>query len=289
MDYKDITRTRSNFWIRVFANEDDAFTCLTNEHTHNLIDILYPEIEELSPKGWSSASGGNYHLWIPEDRANSEVIEEFTDWAERANQHIWLQKNKNIGDYFSDELDFCLAYDWNIDFVSQKRTEVGEAEYQLKFQYSKGHISEEEASPYFDALSDALLCCCEFLPINSKRDLFVTAIPAIPEEQNKLAWAMADFIQQNYGGDFLTATLLKSKPQIKSLGVNDRLEIWEYIYKNNLVQISAPVQGKTVLIVDDLYQSGVTMWYYAQYLKEMGARKVVGLVAVKAQKDRGNI
>ena len=45
---------------------------------------------------------------------------------------------------------------------------------------------------------------------------------------------------------------------------------------------------KTVLIVDDLYQSGASMWTYAKYLKSMGANKVIGLVAVKSQRDSDN-
>ena len=45
---------------------------------------------------------------------------------------------------------------------------------------------------------------------------------------------------------------------------------------------------KKVLIVDDLYQSGTSMWSYAKYLKSLGATEVLGLVAVKSQRDSDN-
>jgi len=288
MGYEDINQKRSSFWIRVYEN-DDSLTFLTNEHTYNLIDIFYPEIEELSPKNWSRTSTGNYSLWIPEDRIEQDIIEDFIGWAKNANQHIWLQLNKNIEDYFSDELNFCLAYDWNIDFSTGNRTTVGEAEYQIKYRYSNGHITKKDADSYAEVLSDALLCCCKYLPIQSKDNLLVTTIPATVENQNKLSWGMAHYIQREYGGHFLAATLHKQKPQIKALDVEKRIETWEEIYEQDRVDLSISVAGKTVLIVDDLYQSGATMWHYARYLKNVGAQKVVGLVSVKAQKDRGNI
>lgn len=41
-------------------------------------------------------------------------------------------------------------------------------------------------------------------------------------------------------------------------------------------------------MVDDLYQSGATMWEYAKFLKSLGAICVFGIVCVKSLRDSDN-
>lgn len=57
---------------------------------------------------------------------------------------------------------------------------------------------------------------------------------------------------------------------------------------NRDIEISRNVNDTTVFVVDDLYQSGVTLWSYARFLKMVGAAKVIGVVCVKAGKDTDN-
>lgn len=287
MSYEDITRERSKFWIRRFDNVDKTMNLLTNRYTYIAIGVLYSKSKVLSPAGWKSKGNGRFNLWIPGVDSKREEINDFIKWAQSANRFIWLGLNKNIEGDFSDELDFCIANDWNVDLEADRRTDVGEAEYQIK--YNESVISKEKADYYKKILFNALSECFSFLPLASKKNLFVTSIPAILEEQDKLSWRMARYVQQNYGGDFLTATLLQPKPEIKSMvNVTDRINAWGEIYTNVSLKLSEQVQGKDILVVDDMYQSGSTMWRYAKYLKSLGARKVVGLVSVKAKKDRGD-
>ena len=42
------------------------------------------------------------------------------------------------------------------------------------------------------------------------------------------------------------------------------------------------LNGKTVLLVDDMYQSGITLQYIAMRLKERGADRVFGMALVKS-------
>lgn len=39
---------------------------------------------------------------------------------------------------------------------------------------------------------------------------------------------------------------------------------------------------KTVLLVDDMYQSGITLQYIAMRMKEVGAKRVFGMTLVKS-------
>lgn len=288
MGYRDISRDRSLFWIRIFDNDDGGYSFLTRDIIYQVIAVLFPRLEEMSPRGWTITKSNNRNLWIPADRIDSKLIDAFISWAEEANLHIWLGKNKHIEDYFEDVIDCCIAADWNFDFQTQKRTLVGEAEYQIKYRYTKGLLSKDDADKQAEILSKALLDCCKFLPIKTERNLFVTTIPALKDDQHKLSWAMARFIKEECGGEFLTATLKEQKPKTKSLSVIDKVNIWEDIYANEGVILSDNVKGKEVLIIDDLYQSGTSMWAYAKYLNLLGASSVFGLVSVKSQRDSDN-
>lgn len=83
-------------------------------------------------------------------------------------------------------------------------------------------------------------------------------------------------------------TLNCDKPQMKQLTVEDKIAIWRKIYDNNNVVLNSYVRGKNIIVVDDLYQSGATIWEYAKYLKIMGAKQVYGIVCVKSLRDSDN-
>jgi predicted amidophosphoribosyltransferase len=48
------------------------------------------------------------------------------------------------------------------------------------------------------------------------------------------------------------------------------------------------VKGKTILLVDDLFQSGASIWALARAARKAGAIRVCGLVSVKARRDTDN-
>ena len=68
----------------------------------------------------------------------------------------------------------------------------------------------------------------------------------------------------------------------------EKIEIWEKIYYDKGVILDNQIRGKNVIVVDDLYQSGATMWEYAKFLKSLGARCVFGIVCVKSLRDSDN-
>jgi predicted amidophosphoribosyltransferase len=49
------------------------------------------------------------------------------------------------------------------------------------------------------------------------------------------------------------------------------------------------VRGKSLVVVDDLYQSGLTINYVAEELRAAGAAEVFGLAAVKTLRDDDNL
>lgn len=290
---REYTRDRSKLWLKVF--DEEHINVSANGMTKNLLKKVSPELIDLSPTGWKESKKykDNFNLWIPHDQIDGfclSELEEMEAWAEQANQHIWLGTNSYTEDYFSgDEVDYCLAADWNMNFGTWKRTIIGEAEYQLKYNLPKGILSKEDAKTYADTLALAICDCTDCLPFNLS-NFIVTAIPAVEENQNKLAWKLAKYTANRVGASFMQATLTQGKPQMKEESVSNKIRIWREIFaEENALELSHRVKGEKVLIVDDLYQSGASIWCFAEYLKEeCGAKKVMAITSVKALKDGDN-
>lgn len=289
IEYK---KTRSKFWLKIFDDEATHTNISANKMVMGLLQEISPHLISCSPKGWKESSNipGNYNLWIPNDRMDWEALENVETWAERANQHIWLGTNKNTAPFFcGDEVDYCLAADWNIDLESQKRTIIGEAEYQLKYNLPKELINKEDAHQYASLLTTAVLDCIACLPINLS-NFVVVSIPATEEKQKKLAWKLAKHIAKKIERPFIKATLKSEKPQMKEQTVEDKVRIWRKIFcDEDMLDFSDDILGANILIIDDLYQSGASIWCFAEYLKECcDARTVIAITPVKALKDGGN-
>ena len=78
---------------------------------------------------------------------------------------------------------------------------------------------------------------------------------------------------------------VKQRKQLKGLPVDEKLDA----LKGTVRVDGNAFQGKTVLIVDDLYQSGISLNYVAMLLLEAGARKVFGLACEKTSTNDDNI
>ena len=91
------------------------------------------------------------------------------------------------------------------------------------------------------------------------------------------------------GMDYMQADLLCDKSAMKELTVQEKIPEWEKLYsRTECVVIHGEVNGRTLVVIDDLYQSGATMWCYARCLKQRGAKAVLGLVCVKSMRDTDN-
>lgn len=284
----EITKSRSNFWLAIYDNGGSVNIAAT-DLTKDLMSSKYPSLCNRSPKGWRlSKKGDFYNLWLPCDCFDDKEIEELINWAQRVNFHIWLKLNKNTEDYFlGDELDFCVASDWYYEMDSQTYTKIGNAENLMK--YHEDSLREEVKKEQKKILKKALNDCIECFPF-SLEDYVVTTIPAIEEKQTKIAWRSAQYVSLKYGLDFIPIGLLEDKPEIKHLPVEDKIKVWREIFSNpeNLI-LEKSFSDKNILIVDDMYQSGASIWCLAEYLKsEFGVKKVVAVTLVKSARDDEN-
>lgn len=241
--------------------------------------------------GWQVNEKRNdmYNLWLPYGKYEDSDIADFEYWChETAEERLWLGLNKNIWDYFTNELDYCIASDWNFvrGWNSGERTTVGEAEYQLK--YNSDKLQNAQREYYEDILLSEVLKSLDCLPLAERSRTLVSALPANEDGQRKLAWQLAKEVAEQNSLVFANAALCIDKPEMKGLPVKRKLESWNNIYSNSGVALDKSMEGNDVIIIDDLYQSGATIWSYAKYLKSLGAMKVMGVVGVKSLRDSDN-
>lgn len=192
-----------------------------------------------------------------------------------------LQKYKEVIEEYKDVvflrdcLDISIALSMNFD-ENDDYTPIGLAEFKVK--YSKGEsITEyqkllvdtlQNRLGQFTMLSNADCICC--VPTNT---------PVLPSIVSQLSGFKFD----NISNQVFWKDKFDSLKNAESL--EDKLELLEQF---GLV-IDADVKGKNVLLVDDMYQSGLTMQYVAMGLKEKGANRVYGLSLVKARNNKAYV
>lgn len=289
MDKFEYKRNRSGFWVKIHYNDDKTYVISTKKKYVKLINYFFPMFSNNSLTNWKDSPNhiGVCSIYLPKGYYDIDDIEKFKIWCDGANKILWLGINKNLQQHFKDELDFCIACDFN--FIPENgRTEIGEAEYQLK--YKAQELSEDMQKQYASIMLNYMICASKFVPIHNVNEWFLSPIPTLTSEKdNKLAWVLSKVIANNLGINFIDATLLCKKSQMKKLSVQNKIQTWDNLYKERQISIECNVSDKNIIIVDDLYQSGITMWKYAKYLKSMGAKTVFGLVCVKSLKDSDNV
>lgn len=274
-----ISHSRSQLVSHLNAYPDGPYSFFVSKDVYAaLFDLQHPTIAASSPKGWQTSPKGMKFLWLPQLSESDVALIE--DWKERFEKYVLIGLNANLEDEFNDELDFCMALDFNYDPIAEKRTPFGESRYQLKYKSSR-----QQAKVLGYALVDAVADLP--IPTEYRESYCLSCIPAPPDEltiPRRLAKGMATVL----GRDFVDALLTCPKHQMKNAAVADKIPAWRDLYDQGCVTLSDSVNGRLVVIVDDLYQSGATMWTYAEYLKSQGAAHVIGLPCVKSMRDSDN-
>ncbi len=218
------------------------------------------------------------------------VVERFINDFRR---FVVLGLSSRLRPYFADELDLCLALDYNAespaDLAQNQRTPIGQLEYRAKYEQSQRAVTV--LARHMVALLDR---------IGQSFALGEVTLSYIPPGMGKQFDLPRELVR--VVGDVLTSrathdppptvvrpTLMVSKPDLKRLVLPDKIATWRSLQHSNAIRLSHPVIDRTVVVIDDLYQSGATLWSYAGYLKSLGATTVIGMVCVKSWRDTDNL
>ena len=288
-------KNRSSFWLRITENCDGSYNFDTKNHLVSCINFHFPKLEAISPKGWSKNKLYDYSsLWIPASRTGDINLSDIKRWAEFAgNECVWIIPSSEMLGYFSQNtMDYCIAGDFNFDKDEDSRTPLGEAENLVKY----GHLTIENKKNYMEILSNSIVNIAGLLPIRPTvffrpRPLIFSTIPAEANKSNNFLAELTQNLCCVFNcADAIIPTIKILKPQMKSLSLAEKINTWKKIYStpDNIDLNLSSIEGATVVIVDDLYQSGTTMLAYAEFLERHGANEIYGLSCVKALRNSDN-
>jgi predicted amidophosphoribosyltransferase len=125
------------------------------------------------------------------------------------------------------------------------------------------------------------------MPFYRDVDGFVAVPSSDPRRAFSLPRGFARELAKHTGKLDLSAALTKSQStrELKNLAREKKLEA----LVSSITVDGTQVTGKSIVVVDDLYQSGLTINFVAEMLRATGAKDVFGLAAVKTLRDDDNL
>lgn len=180
-----------------------------------------------------------------------------------------IDKYKNYV-FLRDCLDLSIALSMNMD-DNANRTSIGELEYQVKY-----HSLEADYKANVSALTKILQTTLDSLPYFKEVD----SVCVVPSSHSFMQEIVAGL--KGFGFTDISGMLSWNKTQEVKNADNldeklDALVRSELTFKGD-----SDLKGRNVLLLDDLYKSGITMQYVAMKLKEAGCRRVFGMTLVKS-------
>ncbi len=253
----------------------------------SVFEQVEPDLMSKSQTGWQESHTGRTAWAIFNGLSNDDItrVEKFTTEYER---FVLLGLNRNTEQHFADELDVCLALDYNFEGGHYgDYTEIGQLVYHAKYRKSIA-AAEELGRRMAEAVTRLPLAdfdgplCLSYVPASRrKRYDLPRIITGLMIDDKSCRPRLRDH------NPLVEPDLRTSKPDFKRLTVGEKIRLWEKILARGVV-LSGPVAGAGVIVIDDLYQSGATMWSCARFLKSCGASHVYGLVCEKSCSDRDN-
>jgi predicted amidophosphoribosyltransferase len=273
-------------WKVFDQREDESWNLVLPRYYAGLFEASFPSLVKLTSAGFRDSSSGktriaNFPALIEKD---VKRIQAFLDWYGRV---VCLSTNEHLEDDFSDELDFCLALDFNKPRPGKDRTELGGLEYHAKYHQDANAVA---------GLAKELARAVRWLPPSKlPKPRLLTYVPSDPGREFYLPSELARAVREDVPVSFwsvqepvVTPSLTVKKKSAKNLSVAQKIALWEEIAQAKGIRLSRSVRECSIIILDDLYQSGASLWSFAKYLKGRGASTVVGLACVKSLRDTDN-
>jgi len=237
-----------------------------------ILKECFPDIEfkfVLGDKGTCTAS---LHIGREQEQEIRGLLDIFKT-------HVLLKKNEHIVPYFDNELDHCFALNYNL----VEDLEIGKTDY-TKYGRLEHEAKEYRSKEALMGLVEAFANLCEKHPIYRIARI-VTPIPPNPSKAFHLPIELAKDLAEKTGKKDGKALIRKIKEtrRMQELSFEEKTKELQ-----GAIEIQGDVDGKSIILVDDLYQSGFTMWTIAKLLKKKGAKKVLGLACVKSWRDTDN-
>ncbi len=221
-------------------------------------------------------SKGRCFTFLPDAKYTDETLEHVRQWLATVGHYVAIR------DCLA--LSFALDYDREEGNPEKPQTMIGALRTR-----AKPYDGQPKADTLIaaDELIDACLEFIKSITCYQDIDVVVAMPPSDPTKPFNLPLYLAARIACGLGKPDLSGTLhtIATRTGLKEVQLEQKLEIIEGTIKVE----GESLQGKIVLLVDDLYQSGISMNYAAMLMLQAGARKVYGLACEKTCSNDDNV
>jgi hypothetical protein len=188
----------------------------------------------------------------------------------------WVQRQGNRV-FMRDCLSMSVAMDFNISESRSEHTWLGALESRCKTTRDDAAINE-----LIDEVCNTILDMSEF-----RTTKLIAAVPPVPGKVHDLPSCLAAGAAGKLGLTDLTAAFSYAgqKGSIKATKVDEK---WNELEKGGLSFQPSLRDWPPVILIDDKYQSGITIQYVASRLRAAGAGEIYGLYVVKTLRDSDN-
>lgn len=206
---------------------------------------------------------------------STEQVRDVEKLLELCNQHILLY----------DDLNECFALDYHTRLApsGSQRTEIGQLIYLAKPYNRRPTTGNYEAS---SSLAERMTKFIHNHPTYKRSEVIISAPPSRVEKQFDLPRDLVGHLLKSFpdfrDGRNWIRKVRQTKPMKDCLTVAEKIANVKDAFE---ITADSDIRNRTVLVVDDIYQSGFTINEIARMLFASGADAVLGLVASKTGRD----
>jgi len=223
--------------------------------------------------GWMKGRNYTYYTYLK--NVDDDDLEEIRRWLKKMEGWVGIRDCLPIS--------FALAFDRKDGNPSQAKTEIGTLR-----EAAKPYDQPARKNHYRAAIQLAEKCVnfLEKVKCYDSLDTVIAVPPSKPIKEYHLSNVIASHIADNWEREDLSNAVIKIKEteQVKNLPLEEKLDSLK-----GSITVTSEVEDKKILLIDDLYQSGITMNYVAMMILEKGAKKVYGLSCEKTCSNDDNI
>lgn len=223
------------------------------------------------------AASGKLCLYLQGFGPDDEPPGEVATWVENVGKYVAMK------DFLA--LSFALDYEREAGNPNRPQTEIGALRAQAK-PYG-GQAATKQTTAAADQLVERCLVFLAEMTCYKSANCIVAMPPSDPTKKYNLPRYLAAQIAGKLGLEDLSQHVrtIKARNSIKGVPLAEKLDTLL-----DTIEVDAEVfSNKRVLLVDDLYQSGISMNYSALLLLKAGARKIFGLACEKTCRNDDNV
>jgi len=226
--------------------------------------------------GLRQGKEGRCYTFLKDAKSNDQTLPKIRTWIQLIGSYVAIRDCL--------PLSFALDYDREHGNPEMGQTVIGALRTR-----AKPYKSEPTSDTYSaaDQLVEACACFIERVYCYQVADSVVAMPRSNPEKEFDLPSYLANGLAKRSPMNDLSHAVrtVRGRPPIKNLSLDKKLEVLE-----GTIQVDQDVfSGRIVLLLDDLYQSGVSMNYTAMMLLEAGAEKILGLACEKTCRNDDNL